>query len=216
MINPKTQYTSQRRHFLGAMGAATLGGCAMTPQTANAKPAPGKTPAETEGPFYPTQWQGDTDNNLIKLDGSQAYNLGTPMQISGTILRPDGSPAAGARVEIWQTDHNGRYRHPDDAGEAPAKAGFQGFGRTVTNSEGRYQFQTIKPVRYGSRPPHVHFRVVDDDIRLTTQMYFPGETKEGGVLGRIASSVWASDRSQLTAKITQANAGLDAQFDLFL
>ncbi|MGB7181325.1 MAG: intradiol ring-cleavage dioxygenase, partial [Burkholderiaceae bacterium] len=112
--------------------------------------------------------------------------------------------------------HEGRYRHPDDAGEKPAQDGFQGYGQTRTDARGQYQFLTIKPTAYGSRPPHVHFRIDDGNQRLTTQMYFPGETKEAGMLGRMAASLWASDRSLLTAKIAETDNGLDAVFNLRL
>ena len=204
-----------RRYFLTTASAAALTGCGVTPNPAQAD-ANARTPGEPEGPFYPRNWGGDVDNNLLRLGDGDRYQPGIALLLKGTILRADGSPAAGARVAIWQTDHQGRYRHPDDAGEAPASAGFQGYGQLVTGSDGGYQFVTIKPVKYGSRPPHVHFRIDDGDTRLTTQMYFPGETKEGGLFGRIASSVWASDRSLLTATVQESADGLTAQFNIRL
>ena len=70
-----------------------------------------------------------------------------------------------------------------DAGnDAPLDPNFYGFGRLMTDDDGRYHLRTIKPGAYIARkdigwwrPPHVHFSVVGSGVRLVTQMYFPDE-----------------------------------------
>ena len=176
------------------------------------------TPQDALGPFYPPKWSGDIDNDLIAFGGKN-FLKGTPLALTGRVLEVDGKPLTGAVVEIWQTDDSGKYRHPDDDGEGPAKRGFQGFGRTVADAEGRYTFRTIKPVLYSGRPPHVHFKVIAAGHReLVTQMYFAGEnTERGGWFG------FSKERDRLTVTPTPSlpwrdgdRAALAANFDLVL
>ena len=96
----------------------------------------------------------------------------------------DGNPLAGARVDIWQANNNGRYTHPDDPNPAPLDPNFQGVGITQTDKDGLYGFKTIKPAAYelkylgtpGWRARHIHFKVAHEKAQsLTTQMYFAGD-----------------------------------------
>lgn len=228
-----------RRQFLRVAGAVSLTGCAAGKYGLATADTPGSTgrvitPTEPEGPFYPVSWQGDIDGNLVRVDERPLYDPGATRQggpgarkdtlaaghrltLNGQVLRRDGTPAAGASVDIWQADHQGQYRHPADAGQAPLQAGFQGYGRVRTDAEGRYHFVTIKPAHYGSRPPHIHFRVQDGATRLTTQMYFAGENTERGVFARLGSTVWSADRSLLTVSPQVNDSGMaTARFDIYL
>ena len=50
----------------------------------------------------------------------------------------------------------------------------------ATDSQGRYQFKTIKPAAYPIgpdliRPAHIHFQVSGRHDRLVTQMYFEND-----------------------------------------
>ncbi len=62
---------------------------------------------------------------------------------------------ADAIIEIWQANSHGRYHHPADTRNLPLDPGFTDFGRTSTDEEGRYWFDTVKPgqclVRAGNR-----------------------------------------------------------------
>jgi len=217
------KWRAARRKLLRLFGLAGVPGSALAVGVTHAASPSSqslKTPSDAEGPYYPVNWEGDIDSNLVQLADGQPYLDGTGLLLQGNVLRSDGTPAAGARVEIWQCDSKGRYRHPRDAGEAPAQDGFQGYGHTLTDAQGRYQFRTIKPVAYGSRPPHIHFRIRDQDTSLTTQMYFEGETKEGGLFARFAG--FASDRTLLTvraeplATADSSGASLKAHFNVYL
>lgn len=225
-----------RRQFLRVAGAVSLTGCAAgkyglaTADTSGGN-GPVITPTEPEGPFYPVSWQGDIDGNLLRINDRPVYRpdlaasdtangilaAGHHLVLIGRVLRRNGAPAAGASVDIWQADHEGRYRHPADAGQTPWQAGFQGYGRVQTDAQGRYRFITIKPAHYGSRPPHIHFRVQDGPTRLTTQMYFSGENAERGVFARLGSTVWSADRSLLTITPQVDGSGMaSGQFDIYL
>ena len=53
---------------------------------------------------------------------------------------------------------------------------FQGYGATITDPSGFYQFLTIRPVPYPGRTPHIHFAVSGRSFeRFITQMYVAGE-----------------------------------------
>lgn len=147
------------------------------------------TPRQTEGPFYPREWLGDTDSDLVVVKGEAAQALGQVVHVEGRVRAMSGEPIAGTIVEIWQCDNRGIYRHPDDEGARRRRdSGFQGRGRTVTDAGGRYRFRTIRPVAYGPRTPHIHFKVVPPGGRpLVTQMYVFGEALNArdGVLNAI-------------------------------
>ena len=58
---------------------------------------------------------------------------------------------------------------------------FQGFGRTVTDAEGRYLFRTIRPVPYPGRTPHIHIAVFPPgEPPFITQLYVRGEPRNAG------------------------------------
>jgi protocatechuate 3,4-dioxygenase beta subunit len=117
-------------------------------------------------------------------DLTAAGPIGERITVSGRLLGSDGRPIRDSLVEIWQANAAGRYRHRNDRWPAPLDPNFHGGGRTVTDSEGRYEFVTIKPGPYpwgnhanAWRPAHIHFSVMGTqfDQRLVTQMYFPGD-----------------------------------------
>jgi protocatechuate 3,4-dioxygenase beta subunit len=134
------------------------------------------TPSATEGPFYPSTGMrlADIDNDLVKVAGKVERAGGEIVRLAGRVLDTAGSPVAGARVEIWQCDINGRYLHHGDRAGAARDASFQGYGQDLTGADGGYAFRTIKPVPYSGRTPHIHVKVlIDNREHLTTQFYLP-------------------------------------------
>jgi len=136
------------------------------------------TPADAEGPFYPQRFPADVDGDLTRVQGRTATAQGTVLYLSGRVLAVDGRPLPGTRVELWQCDALGRYHHVDgDPGTRDPD--FQGYGAATTDADGRYQFKTIRPVPYGGRPPHLHFKLSHAAAQpLTTQIYPRGESSE--------------------------------------
>ena len=159
-----------RRHL--AALALLPAGCA--PGAGQAQ-ATGTTPRQITGPFYPVDWSGDADADLVRVTGEAAQAQGTVTHLRGRLLATDGTPLAGARVEIWQCDAQGVYRHPRDR-EAARDMGFQGRGRMLAGDDGSYAFRTIRPVPYPGRTPHIHVLVNAPGRReLITQLYLDGE-----------------------------------------
>jgi protocatechuate 3,4-dioxygenase beta subunit len=134
-----------------------------------------RTPAQTEGPFYPDHLPLDTDNDLIVLNDSLTPATGEITHLTGRILDARGEPLRNALVEIWQADNNGVYLHTKDT-HARRDPNFQGFGRFLTGSTGEYYFRTIKPVLYPGRTRHIHFAIkTKGRDKWTTQCYVKGE-----------------------------------------
>lgn len=142
------------------------------------------TPSAMEGPFYPTSSMrfDDVDNDLVKIEGAVKAAGGEVIQLNGRLVDSDGDAIANATVEIWQCDATGRYLHSADRRSEPRDAGFQGFGRAQTDSDGRFNFRTIKPVPYPGRTPHIHVKVIDQGFELlTSQLYldgYPGNARD--------------------------------------
>lgn len=167
------------------------------------------TPSQTEGPFYPVKLPDDADADLLR-NGTAAYTKGQPAWVQGTVQDLQGQPVAGAQVEIWQCDQDGRYHHPGDGGRAdPA---FQGFGRVTVAADGRWRFRTIRPVAYSGRTPHIHVKVkLGRNELLTTQLYVEGDPhNERDFLWRRLGE----DRSLLTVPFRPGADGVQANFPI--
>jgi protocatechuate 3,4-dioxygenase beta subunit len=92
-----------------------------------------------------------------------------------------------AFIEIWQADTNGSYIHSGGRNEGKIDANFQGYGRFLTDVQGRYYFRTIKPVPYTLlgqfRAPHIHFAVSKAGRRImATQALVKGHPANVGDL----------------------------------
>ena len=163
----------RRRKLL--FGFAGVGAMAVS---GTARAVLNSTPGQSEGPFYPRSRDRfeDIDNDLVKIESRVREAGGEILHLSGVVRTIGGELLAGARVEIWQCDINGRYIHSRDR-DASNDPDFQGFGNSVTDAVGRYSFRTIRPVPYTGRTPHIHFKVLDPsgNTLLTTQMYVEGE-----------------------------------------
>ena len=134
------------------------------------------TPRQTPGPFYPVDWSGDVDADLVQVAGEAARAQGIVTRLRGRVLDARGAPVSGALVEIWQCDAFGRYRHPRDRQDG-RDPGFQGRGRAPAGPDGSYASPTIRPVPYPGRTPHIHVAVAvpGSGPPLVTQFYLAGE-----------------------------------------
>lgn len=205
-----------RRHFLTS--AAALAATGLFARGAFADDLV-RTPRQTEGPFYPDRLPLDTDNDLLILGDSLTPAIGEVTNLSGRILDANGDPIRGALVEIWQVDAHGSYLHSRGMVER-RDAGFQGYGRFETASDGGYRFRTIKPVPYPGRTPHIHVKIKKADRELlTTQCYIKGhpQNDRDGVLRGIRD---AKQRESVLVEfkpIEDSKTGeLAARFDIVL
>src|SRR5213080_257014 len=107
-------WQSSRRVFLGSL-AAGVGVSAFFTVPGLFAEELARTPAMTEGPFYPDRLPLDTDNDLIILGNSMTPAIGEITHLTGRVLDASGSPIRDAVVEIWQCDGRGVYLHSADS-----------------------------------------------------------------------------------------------------
>jgi protocatechuate 3,4-dioxygenase beta subunit len=209
----KKAMQKSRRAFL-----QQLAGFALTATVPVGVHAATPTPRQTAGPFYPPQLPLDHDNDLVHVAGHDTVAAGQITDLTGRLLDRNGHPLPKVRIEIWQCDANGRYRHPRDSGEPPIDPGFQGMGQTRTDGQGRYRFLTIKPTPYPGRTPHIHVAVYPPGERpFITQLYVAGEPRNARdfLYNRIA----AEQRHRVTASFVPSalpDAELEARWDIIL
>ncbi|MGW0838618.1 dioxygenase family protein [Streptomyces sp. NPDC002787] len=135
------------------------------------------------GPFFVQDSPG------IALGGDIAGGAsGEPSWVEGRVTGPDGSPVAGARVEVWEADDDGMYDVQYDDG------GLAGRAHLFTDAEGRYRFWGLTPTPYPipddgpvgrlldragrspMRAPHLHFKVTAPGYRpLITHIFVAGD-----------------------------------------
>lgn len=159
------------------------------------------------GPFY-SENPPMLDNNRLAASDEP----GTKMIISGRVLNLDCTEfIPDAVVDVW---------HADDAG-AYDNNGYKLRGFTMTNAQGFYLFETIKPGKYlnGSsfRPSHIHYKITPPSFpELTTQLYFEGDED---IPGDAAASITSGnfDASNRIIKLEENSAGvLEGVFDIVI
>ena len=140
--------------------------------------------SELTGPVFGHTAIAELDNDLTRNAVRDGEAVGERIIVSGRVMDEGSRPVPGALVEVWQANAAGRYAHRGDAHDAPLDPNFLGTGRTLTDSEGRYRFTTVRPGAYpwrnhhnAWRPAHIHFSVFGRAFvqRLVTQMYFPSD-----------------------------------------
>lgn len=161
----------------------TLGATTMKDLVNNRKP-PGVTEYTILGPFY------RADAPELPLSSNIAGELpGEAAIVKGRVISADGSPIPNARLDVWQSDAEGFYdlQMPEVHGTV-LRAVFH------TDSQGKYNFRTVKPSfypipddgpvgqmlvamgRHPYRPAHIHFIISADGYRpVTTELYVDGD-----------------------------------------
>lgn len=157
------------------------------------------TEATVEGPFY---WKGAPDLAL-GTDISRGMP-GEPTLYLGRVTDVDAKPIAGALLDVWSGDGDGKYdmQHPEPV--------MKGRGRFRTDAEGRYWYWSIRPSYYPipddgpvgqmmratgrgiNRPGHMHMQVsAPGHVTLTTHVFVGGSPylDEDAVFGKRESLV---------------------------
>lgn len=159
--------------FLAVVALRTPGARAATraasPPRATFPPTPecadddAATPEETEGPFFKPR--SPRRSSLI-----EPGMKGTRLSLGGRVFAHDCRPVPGALLDFWHADDDGEYDN----------AGFRLRGHQFADALGRFQLDTIVPGLYTGRTRHIHVKVqAPHRPVLTTQLYFPGEPRNG-------------------------------------
>ncbi|WEX11072.1 intradiol ring-cleavage dioxygenase [Chelativorans sp. AA-79] len=160
-------------------------GISMLVDAINHAGGEGVTETTVLGPFYvespPERALGEDISGGME---------GAPLYVSGSVSAADGTPLAGAAVDVWHSDEEGYY----DVQQLDAIGGLVMRARFRTDEAGRFHFWTIKPAAYPIphdgpvgdmlavqgrhpwRPAHVHFMIAaPGHERLVTHIFVAGD-----------------------------------------
>ncbi|GEM_PF-1382062 len=211
-MNPRMD----RRTFVGA-GASTLAALAL-PKSLLAQTCGTLTSPDRYG-YGPYYIEGAPERKSMALPDEP----GTKLSIIGKVANC-GGPVRGVSLEVWHATDSGCYIHPSqptcpDHGNPQVS---RLWTRLVSDAEGRFGFDTIKPGVYLNgakyRPSHIHFRIrspqgTANPVDVVTQLYFQGDQYIPGDYG--ADEPNAKPR---TIPLTRATpqAAMQGVFDITL
>ena len=138
---------------------ALTGGVAPTAGSSPSACAP--TRADSLGPYY------EPGAPVRSKVGTGGYVLTGRVMAARTCRR-----LARARIELWLVNEQGEY---DDAHRATV------FSRR----DGRYRFESNRPVGYEGRPPHIHIRVTARGFRTLVTQHYPRGTRRSATFNLV-------------------------------
>jgi protocatechuate 3,4-dioxygenase beta subunit len=115
------------------------------------------TPSEVLGPFFK---KGAPNAKVLRQPGAPGF----PLRVSGKVFNTRGDAVEGAKVDLWQADHAGRYD----------TVGYKYRTRLDVGPGAEYAVETIMPGHYDDRPAqHIHYLISAPGHKtLVTQIYF--------------------------------------------
>ncbi len=160
-----------------------------------------------QGPFY-TDNAPTIQNNLL----ADSNEPGSKLILSGRVLSMDCDEfISNTEIDIW---------HANDAG-AYDNSGFNLRGKTLSNEQGFYVFETIKPGLYlngaSYRPSHIHFKITPPGFpTLTTQLYFEGDPNIANDAAASISSGEFDASHRIISLSTNSQGHLEGTWDIVL
>jgi hydroxyquinol 1,2-dioxygenase len=158
-------------------------GVSMQTVAVNNEAYANSTEATVFGPFF-------VDDAPFIPDGGDisAGATGEACWVEGAVTTTDGTPVAGARIEVWEADEDGFYDVQYTDGRTSAR------GHLLTNEDGSYRFWGLTPTPYPiphdgpvgqlleavgrspMRASHLHFMVTAPGLRtLVTHIFVRGD-----------------------------------------
>jgi hydroxyquinol 1,2-dioxygenase len=142
---------------------------------------PGATESTVIGPFYvPGSPQREYGESMVQEEGA-----GVPAWVYGRVLDVEGTPIAGAEIDVWQNGADMLY-----AVQRPEAEEDHLRGRYLTRDDGTYAFVAVRPVpypiphdgpvgamleavgRHPWRPAHIHIIVRAPGYKTVTTHVF--------------------------------------------
>jgi catechol 1,2-dioxygenase len=172
----------RRQEFI--LWSDSLGLSMLVDALANPLPA-GATESTVLGPFYVPGSPAREYGESMVLEAA-----GTPAWVHGRVLGVDGSPIAGAELDVWQNGDDQLY-----AVQRPEAEEEHLRGRYTTREDGSYAFLAVRPVpypipydgpvgkmldatgRHPWRPAHIHMIVRAPGYRPLTTHIFDRESE---------------------------------------
>ncbi|WP_446039060.1 dioxygenase family protein [Streptomyces sp. SID1121] len=159
-------------------------GVSMLVDAINNRKPQGATESTVLGPFHMVDSPARELGADISLDGN-----GTPCVVAGQVRSLDGTPLAGALVDVWQANGDGLY----DVQQPDKQPALNLRGLFTTDDKGRYWLRSVVPrhypvptdgpvgdllrasQRHAYRPAHIHFIAgAQGHHPVTTHMFLDG------------------------------------------
>ena len=158
-----------------------------------------RTQSDVEGPFY-------RRGAPLRVDLTLGYKSTAPeLMVIGKVYGKDCTTGlANATIDIWHASPDGLYDNESK--------NFRFRGKTRTDANGNYEFKTLLPGTYQSRPRHIHYKVRHSSFtELTTQLYFKNDARLKKDRAVIASN--GEDRAM---ELKKSGKGFQVIFDIYL
>ena len=151
------------------------------------------TPADALGPFY-------VADTLVLENINRFQKSGVPLVVRGKIRSALNRTGVAARIEVWQTDGTGRY-YPEGNGDRTDYSDTQldMRGTVLTDEGGAFIFYTVVPGEYGSRPPHIHYRISASGYRTLITQHYINHAEYRGPACRSAALTQSDEQQQFLA-----------------
>ena len=129
------------------------------------------TPSQTIGPFFAEglRWK---EGAALFPDSA----AGRHIKLDGAVIDGTGKTIPDSLVEFWQADSAGRFG-------GPREGTCSGFGRVMTDKEGRYAISTVMPGQVAGadglpQAPHILVVLFARGLlkQVVTRVYFEGES----------------------------------------
>ena len=160
-----------------------------------------------QGPFYTANAPLIQNNQLADIS-----EVGTRIIISGLVYNLECSEVIpNTEIDIWHANEAGGYDN----------IGYNLRGKTTTNSQGFYVFESIKPGLYLNgatfRPSHIHFKITPPGFNtLITQLYFQGDPYIPTDAAASITSGAFDATNRIIPLVSNSNGDLEGTWDIVI
>lgn len=206
-------------------------GVSMLVDAINNRKTGGATESTVLGPFHLEDSPALPNGANICLD-----QKGEPLVVRGKVADVDGSPIAGAKLDVWQANDEGFY----DVQQKGIQPDFNLRGVFLSEADGGYWFRGVKPRHYSiphdgpvgklidalgrhpNRPAHLHFIVSADGYKpVTTHIFVPDDPfidsdSVFGVKESLLADFDSVDDPDRARQLDVSNPFWDVEFDFKL